>query len=753
MRLNLITRGAAASGLLACCLNLTQARAQENAAAAPASAPGDPAAGEREVPESEGRLQPFEVIGQQGSEVDTFRLDGPLEDLPRAVSIIPNEIIEAQNPTDITDLVLNDASTQPGDNYLATFTVRGFDATRATNGVPQALFSNNTLFNETTNIERVEVIKGPASIYFGDIKPGGIINRVTKKPLAETRIETSVTGGYGADGQNLIEGAFDITGPFLAQPGGPEGRLIGMARHRESFRDFIEFDEFFIAPSIRFRSSPETEILFEATYGHEKSFLDRGIPAVTALGTATPLSGGVAPIDRTVNLQEPDDNYENDNLAASLRLEHEVSERVTVAAQSFVQYNEETRNSTDFLTFAVRDTFDPFLGNLANGDVGRFTSDQFSENFLYGIQSDIRAEFQTGALKHNLVIGADVRRETEDADNLINIAADINIFNPVYGQPNPFNPLGTDLEDNRERDIDNYGIFIRDRISLLDERLTLLGGVRYDYADLKFANFQAAALGGNQFFDFHEDAVSPQGGAVFKVTETVSIYGSYSESFEAPDPSFGSQVNGQPPEPELAEQFEGGVRWQVSPRLQASLIAFHILKENVVVADPANLAQSLQIGEQESQGVELELRGELAPGWQILASATYNEAEVGEGLVDNPITGVTEDVAGNPLPNAPEWGASLASQYTFPEGSALEGFSAGAAVFYRGERSGDLNETYTLDEFVRVDANLAYRREQLEAILRVRNVFNNDYFQTANTTVSALPAAPVFAEASVRYRF
>jgi len=242
-------------------------------------------------------------------------------------------------------------------------------------------------------------------------------------------------------------------------------------------------------------------------------------------------------------------------------------------------------------------------------------------------------------------------------------------------------------------------------------------------------------------------------GLVFWLADGLSVYGSYVESFEAPDPANGATLNGGPPEPELSDQLEAGVRVDITDRLRGTLSLFRITKENVVTPDPANFANTLQIGEQQSQGVELELTGRILPGWEVLASGTYNATKVVEGVSSNPVTGAPTNVAGNRLPNIPEWAASLATQYTFQPGSELEGFTGGVGIFYRGSRPGDLNNTFTLNDYVRVDANVGYRYKGFIASINVRNIFNEDYFVTANQPITALPGAPTSVEFTVGYRF
>jgi len=283
------------------------------------------------------------------------------------------------------------------------------------------------------------------------------------------------------------------------------------------------------------------------------------------------------------------------------------------------------------------------------------------------------------------------------------------------------------------------------------DRLLVNAGLRYDRADLGFSGFTDFPAPANTDFDFDDSQLSPSGGAVFDVTDGWSVYASYAESFQAPDPANGDIVGGEPPESELADQWEAGLRYAPSAKWQATLAYFNITKENIVTSDV--FGNSQQIGEQFSRGVEFQFTGKPAEGLDVLFGVTWTEAEVEEGRGTHPLTGAAEDLSGRDLAGIPEWAASAAAQYSFDENSPLAGFSVGAGAFYRGAREGDNFGTFELDDYVRVDVNAAYRTERFDARLTIRNVFDEDYFQTANTTVSALPGAPILGELSLNYRF
>jgi len=671
--------------------------------------------GQGEMPGFPGWLGDISTrLDPAGYKVDapaTLRLDAPLEDSPQSVSVIPEQVIEDQRPKKMFDLILNNASAQPGDNFFSRYLVRGFAAGQSTDGVDQPLFNNNIRFNETVNVARVEILKGPSSILYGSLQPGGTINRVTKKPLGEPWFAVDLSGGAGEGDQSLYEGTFDATSPLAP---GLNGRIVGRIREEDTFRDFIDLERYFVAPSMSFEPNEDTSLLFQAFYGREDGFLDDGLPILPG--------GEIAPLSRSANRQEPTDAIRYDNHGFRGTLGHRFNDVFSTRVHAFYEQSEEDRQSTRFFGDVAAD------GRTQD----RFFIDQFSTRDLYGVQSNLDVNFATGPLRHQLTFGADYERNEAANDADFQFAAAIDIFDPVFGAPN----LGPIFPDFRARDVDAYGAFLQDRIYLANDRIVVVGGVRYDHVDLVSAGIGPFAPAN---LEFDQEEWSPRAGLVFKATDRLSFYASRSESFESSDPNAGFLNPGEFLEPELATQWEGGVRYQLSDQWRATLAIFDITKENVVTEDPDNPLRSLQVGEQKSHGVEVEFTGELFPGLKLLASGIYNDAEV---TVDN--TGLQ----GKRLANVPERGASVAAQYHFAEGSKLQGWSFGPALFYRGDRFADIANDTPLEYYVRLDFGIQYRRGRFISSANVKNLFDEEYF-----LVDAIPGAPTNFEIRAGWTF
>jgi iron complex outermembrane receptor protein len=263
----------------------------------------------------------------------------------------------------------------------------------------------------------------------------------------------------------------------------------------------------------------------------------------------------------------------------------------------------------------------------------------------------------------------------------------------------------------------SYGVFLQDQIAFSDNLKFLIGG-RYDWISTDFA---ADTIVGGDVIEFptrNDGAFSPRVGLVYQPSEEVALYASYTRSFfplsgfdnTSPDADVAF-------DPTRGTQYEVGVKTDfLDGRLSATLAAYHLTRTNVLTPDPDNPTRSIQTGEQRSQGIELDVTGEILPGWNVILSYAFTDAEVTE---DNTFP------EGNRLPNVPENQASLWTTYTFQEG-ALEGLGFGLGLFYVGARQGDLNNSFELNDHLRADAALFYRRGRFRGAINIRNLFDID---------------------------
>jgi len=350
----------------------------------------------------------------------------------------------------------------------------------------------------------------------------------------------------------------------------------------------------------------------------------------------------------------------------------------------------------------------------------------------YAIDASVQGELHTGPLEHQMLFGVDAHITRFDSTAFFAPAPSLDIFNPVYGLPRgPLIPLSP-----QERDVDLYGFYLQDLVSIGKQWKILLGG-RFDYAKTDFER-NAVTLA-----DKVDQEFSPRVGLVYQPVDELSLYASYAKSFIPP--LTGQTASGAEFEPEKGKQIELGVKgaW-LEERLSTTFSIFELTRQNVSTGDPANPGFEIQVGEQRSRGAELEMVGEIVPGWQVIGSLTWLDAEITE---DN------EFPVGNRLTNVPEWSGSLWTTYEFRSG-ALRGLELGAGVFAVGEREGDLDNSFDVPAYARVDLLARYEvTENVGLSVNVHNLFDTTYVEAASSSAQIEPGPPLTVFATFDLHF
>jgi len=657
-------------------------------------------------------LEPIELVvtaeREEGYRVPdattATKTETPLRDIPQSIQVIPREVIEDRQVVRFSELADNVSGVQPQSGYgglsSAGYTVRGFDLGFETfrNGFRDFGFTSP---REVANVERVEILKGPASVlYGGGFGFSGLINTVTKKPLAEPLFNPSITiGSY-----NFYRPTLDIGGP-LTNNGSLLYRFNAAYENAGSFRDFNESESFFVAPALTWNIGPRTSLTTEFEAQNYSYVFDRGfLPSKVFFDL---------PISRF--LGEPGVNdAEFTSFSGTYNFEHEFSDD-----WKFRQgFNAISISGNE--TSVVTANFDaPFLeadGRTLPRQVSR--SDESQQN--YALQNEVIGNFTTGSIRHNVLFGVELARYRFAYDFFRASIDPIDIFDPIYGaEPGPFEPSFAE-----EYGADNLGIYIQDLVELLPN-LKVLAGVRFDSVD----SFYRDTLANEFNFEQSNSDFSPRIGIVYQPWESTSLYGSWSNSFS---PQFFGRVRtGELPKPETGEQFEVGVKQEFfDKRLSATLAFYDLTRQNVLTPDPEDPNFSIQTGEQKSRGVELDVAGEILPGWNIIATYAYTDASVSE---DESIP------VGDRLFNVPRNSASVWTTYEIQNGG-LQGLGFGVGLVFVGDREVQLPNTIELPSYVRADARISYRRANYEVGLNFKNLFNTTYYNTQGFFIT--PAAP-----------
>jgi iron complex outermembrane recepter protein len=651
------------------------------------------------------------------------RTDTPIRDIPQSIQVIPQEILEDQQVIRLDEAISNISGTNLGSSFAntsLTFNIRGFENTPALlDGFRQYGF-NELSSPETANLERVEVLKGPASISYGDVQPGGIINLVSKKPLKTPTYEAELSVGN----REFVEPRIDFSAP-LTEDGKVSYRLNALYRHDDGFVDFEQdFNRWFVAPVISWQIGKNTDLSFQLEYTDEKVPFENGLVA----------SGdGIVDVPLDRNISEPDDFTKNKFLNLGYNLEHRFSNNWKI--RNVFRYSDRYNENFGLLPIAFDET---------TGIIDRSIAQRKVDTKNYALQTNLVGKFATGAIDHTLLVGVDLNRTDEqEKTRFDSVLYPLNIFNPVYGSIPDVNLEEIDIDTDTESQTDRLGVYLQDQIAF-SEQIKLLAGVRYDTIERNGVNNPNTFEPNSSETTQNDDAVTPRVGIVYQPIPEISLYGSYSQSFNPS--SFGTTSNGEPLEPETGEGFEFGVKSELlEKKLSATLAYFNITKQNVATPDPINPNFSIATGEQKSQGVELDLSGEIMPGWKVIASYAYIDAEVSE---DNTIP------VGNRLYNVPEHGGSLWTTYEIQTGN-WKGLGFGGGFDFVGERQGDLDNSFTVDSYFLTNAAVFYRRDNWRLGLNFKNLFDIDYIAaTSNSRTNGNePGAPFTVIGSVSVKF
>lgn len=624
----------------------------------------------------------------------------PIIETPFSVQAIPQELIRDRQSKDVKDAIGNVSGVSYNGDVQSrsggTFSIRGFSGVATLrDGFRQFGIGEGQTqpVTEIANLERIEVLKGPASILYGAIEPGGLINLVSKKPLSAPFYEVEVQGGS----RGLISPRFDVSGPLTAD-GKVLYRLNGLYQSINSVRNLTQPDQkSFIAPTIAWKVGDKTDLSISAEYIDSNRPADFGLPAV---GTS------VANVPRDRIISEPSDRVTNQSLNVGYILDHQFSDNWKL--RNAFRY---ASNQYDFNVIALPLSFDETT-NTSN----RFFATQDAKTQDYTFQTNLTGEFNTGDVKHKVLIGADYVRREGRLFSSLGDPTDLDLFNPVYGavKPNKTDLLGfggTNTSGN------SFGFFVQDQVDVF-KNVKLLAGVRYDTLSQNITNIPGVSTQPGET-SLTASALTPRIGLLYQFNDRLSAYGSYSQSFT---PNSGTTAAGAALEPQRGKGYEFGVKSEfLDGKLFATLAYFDISKQNVPITDPANPLFSIASGEQRSRGIEFDIAGEPAPGLKLIAAYAYTDASV---AADSDPT-----LVGKKLFGVPEHAASFWATYELQQGE-LKGLGFGAGLNFKGDRQGDLANTFRLGSYLTADAALFYKKDDWRFALNFKNIGDVKYVES-----------------------
>ena len=656
------------------------------------------------------------------------KTDTPLLETPQTITVIDGEELTRRNVLSVNEAVgyvAGVAANQRGGTVTRydQLVLRGYAPGIFLDGMQLIAGPYSRPQVDFNRIDHIDVVKGPASVLYGSSTPGGLVNLASKLPEAEAfgRIEGQL-GTY-----DFRRGAIDVNQP-LTGDGKLLGRIVGGWQKGDGFTDGTFSERYHVSPMLRFVPDDATSLTLVAAY--QRSPSGGGYSGVPAHGSVLPNPFGELP--RDINTGDPGyERYDHKAKSIAAFFRRDLSDALTFRSSVRFQNNTLSYRQLYVAGFATTGTGADRNTDYSTIIRGGGGADEDFDTLT--LDNSLNAQFKTGGLGHNVLVGIDYSRITgEDfrqfntgvTDNPLTSVPNLDLFAPVYGTALPSMDL-TVLSPNymnTSSSRDQVGIYVQDQMSI--GQLRLIASGRKDWYQQRTLNKKNGT-----FTPLDQSAFTMRLGALYEFEFGLSPFFSYSESFE---PQSGSTYLGEPFLPTTGRQYEGGLKFQ--PRGTNALFtlsAYDLRRQKVPVGDPAagtgdipSNAQ-IQIGEVRVRGAELEARGELTPGFDIVAAASYTDAIITQGTPAIPPSDTnsgTPTTTGTRQLGVPEWAASTFLSYDFGDaetvGGPLAGLTLGGGLRYVGGSDGTTNravidgvttfQRFRTDDFLLVDALIGY---------------------------------------------
>ncbi|QTE22609.1 TonB-dependent receptor [Polaribacter cellanae] len=626
----------------------------------------------------------------------TLRLKTEIIKLPQNIQVISEDLLENQGILNMMESITKNISGAQMIEHWGNFArinMRGFKLPAFRNGMNVEM-PWGPLSEDMSMVERIEFVKGPSGFMMSAGEPGGFYNVVTKKPTERSINEITLTAGSF----NTFRGTLD-SGGKLTSDGKLQYRFNGMYQTADSYRDFENSNRFSIVPSLKYKISNKTSLSTELTY--QKANMLLGSAYVFAL----PEDGlGAFDYDYT-SIDRGFPKTKIDDFSVITNITHKFNDKWSIEAQhAYFKYEQE---GASFWVWGI--------DNAGNADRKISIWDALSTNQLAQIY--FNGELNTGTIIHKIMGGYDYRDLSYYADWSQKESIDVtpfNIYNPVYGKA--VYPKFDRSKPIKVRGLANHqgnsynALYLQDEIWMLKNKLRLTLAARY--TDMKVFAY------GNET---KNSKLTPRVGLSFDVLPSLTVYGLYDQSFS---PQFGASFTNKKFKPVEAKDIEGGIKktW-FNGKLNTSITAYQITKENILVADPENPNFSIQLGEVQSKGIEVDVQGRLTPQLDVIFNYANTNVEITKDTdpkkIGTKMTGYAKHITNGWL------------NYTFPNETVLKGIGVSLGYQYQIDRSSwawSADNEAILPDYFRLDGGISWRNRNLRINLNINNLLNKHLF-------------------------
>lgn len=624
---------------------------------------------------------------------------------PQTVNVVSKQYMKDYLPANL-DNALTQVSGITQGNTLGgtqdTVMKRGFgdnrDGSITVNGMP--IVQGRTM---NAAVEQVEVLKGPASLLYGIMDPGGVVNVITKKPETTQKTEFSVYGSSFAAGKNGLGASLDTTGSISDSIFAY--RFIADHSDADYWRNFGNLKQTLIAPSLAWDNG-QTKVNLSYQYRDFDMPFDRST-------IFDPKTKQALPISKYQRLDEAFNQMKGEAHLAQLLVDHQLNDNWS--AHLGYSYNYESYDANQLRVTKL---------NTANHTVTRRTDATLNaESVDSNAQAYLNGSVNLLGLKHDLQIGSDIEyRKYFRPDMVRGDSSTLDYLNPKFGTVEASQNIVASDSDQTDK-LHTYGVYVQDAIHLNEKWIAVLGG--------RYLNYQQTAGRGRPFKEntnSNDDAWLPHAGLVYQWNDQLSFYGSYTESLKPSSsiaPLGGNAVIDADVKPEQAKSYEVGAKYEFNDRIKANFALYDIKKRNVLakVTNPSSNEVELHTtGAVRSKGAELDLTGRLTDQLDATLTYAYTDAKVTEdelGLQGNRLNNVARDTA------------SLTLAYNYGElyhGKLRLGLSGN----YVGKRAGDSENSFDLPEYALANAFVSYdtsiAKQAVNFQFNLNNIFDKTYY-------------------------
>ena len=656
--------------------------------------------------------------------------NAPLRDIPQSVNVVPAQLLKDQAARSLQDALRNvpGVAFSSGDGQRDQVVIRGFTA--ISDQFLDGVRDDALYFRDLSNIERVEVLKGPSAVLYGRGSSGGLINRITKKPTFGTT-SGEVALSVGSFALRRVEGDVNIAA------GESAAFRVNLAREDSgSYRDQQFVDRYSVAPSLALKLGKQTDLLLQYTKARDQRLTDFGIPALNGRPVDVPSStyygsGTARKDDTTTSLVQ----------TYTTTVNHRFNDALSV------------RNTTRYTGYEL-DRYNTLPGGTTDPvtlTVGRTRSFILRDELGWFNQSDFTYQSTVGGLRQEWLFGLELGQQARRAESVSGGTVDrVSILNPG-NMPVPAFPATSYLADSAipshtQQDI--LGVYLQDRITLAKDWKALVGG--------RFDQFKQATTFDRKLGDLArtDASFSPRAGLVWQPAESQSYYLSYSRSFQPSAEAFALAANNAANAPEFTRNVEVGTKLDfLDGALAVTAALFNLERSDIKNTDPANPTRQINVGTQRTNGLELTANGRLPGQWDVSAGYAFLD-----GLMTQSVASVSTSQL--PVVSVPSLGKVPAltprhSAFVWGMKNLGNGLSLGGGLNYVGERFTSLTNQVTLPSYLTLDLATVYKMGRCDLSVNVKNLTDQKYMVSSHGSNDNLivPGSPREVQATLRMKF